>query len=151
MTDFSNFSGNTDEAPAVEATLIDIDTSDAREPMAVEDGEYKIRITGYRKDNEGKIIRTSDSGNTYFIVAFDIPDQEFSKGFSKIFSLPNADTGAKRLNAIKWDLDCFKRCFGIVDLDLAAIINKEGWAMLVKKNDPVYGETNEIKKFITGA
>lgn len=150
MTDFSDFSGsNADTAP--QSTLIDIDTSDAREPQAVEDGEYKVRITGYNKDKDGNIIRTGDSGNRYFIVNFDIPDEEFSKGLSQIFSLPSPDTDAKRLNSIKWNLELFKRCFGVIDLDLNALIGKEGWALIVKTVDPVYGEQNKIKKFITGA
>ena len=104
MADFSDFSGsNADTAP--QSTLIDIDTSDAREPQAVDDGEYKVRITGYNKDKDGNIIRTGDSGNRYFIVNLDIPDEEFSKGLSQIFSLPSPDTDAKRLNSIKWNLE----------------------------------------------
>lgn len=150
MTDFSDFSGqNSDTTP--QSTLIDIDTSDAREPQAVDDGEYKVRITGYNKDKDGNIIRSGDSGNRYFIVNFDIPDEEFSKGLSQIFSLPSPDTDAKRLNSIKWNLELFKRCFGVIDLDLNALIGKEGWALIVKTSDPVYGEQNKIKKFITGA
>ena len=150
MTDFSDFSGSNSDS-TTQSTFIDIDTSDAREPMAVDDGEYKIRITGYNKDKEGNIIRTSDTGNRYFIVNFDIPDEEFSKGLSQIFSLPGPDTDAKRLNSIKWSLELFKKCFGVVDLDLNGLIGKEGWALLVKTSDPVYGEQNKIKKFITGA
>lgn len=150
MTDFTDFSGNDTES-TTESTFIDLDTSDAREPICVEDGEYLIRVTGYRKDGEGNIIRTSQTGNKYFIMAFDIPDEEFSKGFSKIFSLPTPDTEPKRLNAIKWELDCLKRCFGMVDLDLNGFIQKTGYAMLTKKNDPQYGEQNEVKKFIVGA
>jgi hypothetical protein len=151
MTDFSDFSGSTDAESTTQSTFIDIDTSDAREPQAVPDGEYKIRITGYRKDGDGNIIRTSEKGNRYFIVTFDIPEEEFSKGLSKIFSLPSADMEPKRANAVKWELECFKRCFGIVDLDLNALVGKEGWAILICRNDPQYGEQNDIKKFITGA
>jgi len=151
MADFSDYSGNSSDDSSTQSTFIDIDTSDAREPMAVDDGEYKVRITGYNKDKAGNVIRTGDTGNRYFIVNFDIPDEEYSKGFSKIFSLPNADTDAKRLNSIKWAIELFKKCFGVVDLDLNGLIGKEGWALLVKTNDPVYGEQNKISTFITGA
>ena len=147
MADFSGFNDDS----TFQSAFIDIDTSDAREPMAVDDGEYRVRITGYNKDKDGNIIRSGDTGNRYFIVNFDIPDEEFSKGLSQIFSLPSPDTDAKRLNSIKWSLELFKKCFGVVDLDLNGLIGKEGWALLVKTSDPVYGEQNKIKKFITGA
>lgn len=151
MVDFSDFSGNSSDDSTAQSAFIDIDTSDAREPMAVDDGEYKVRITGYNKDKNGNVIRTGDTGNRYFIVNFDIPDEEYSKGLSQIFSLPGESTDAKRLNSIKWSLELFKKCFGVIDLDLNSLIGKEGWALLVKTSDPVYGEQNKIKKFITGA
>jgi len=141
MSDYENENG----------TILDIDTSDAVEPQAVEPGEYKIRITGFRKDNEGKIVRESANGGRYFIVTFDIPDEEFSKGLSSIFSVPTADMEPKRANGVKWQLELFKRAFNLDELNFDAMIGREGYALLTLVDSEEYGEQNNIKKFIAGA
>ena len=134
-----------------DSTLLDIDTSDAQEPAAVDDGEFKLRITGQRKDNEGRIVRTSEKGNRYFIITFDIPEEPFSKGLSKIFSVPTDGMELKQLNAIKWDIECFKRAFNLPDLNFDGMIGREGYALLRKTFSEEYGDQNGIKLFITGA
>ena len=134
-----------------ESDFIDIDTSDAKEPAAVEPGEYKIRITGFRKDAEKKIVRTSDKGNRYFIVTFDIPSEEFSKGLSNIFTLPMDEMDAKQKNAVKWRLEVFKRAFNLTELKFDSMIGREGYAILNKTFDDQYGEQNNITNFIAGA
>ena len=134
-----------------ESDFIDIDTSDAKEPAAVEPGEYKIRITGFRKDAEKKIVRTSDKGNRYFIVTFDIPSEEFSKGLSNIFTLPTDEMDAKQKNAVKWRLEVFKRAFNLTELKFDSMIGREGYAILNKTFDDQYGEQNNITNFIAGA
>jgi hypothetical protein len=136
---------------AEHGTILDIDTSDAIEPQAVEAGEYKVRITGFRKDNEGNIVRTSQNGNKYFITVFDIPDEPASKGLSHILSVPTEDMDPKRLNGVKWQLELLKRAFGLTEINFDSMIGREGYAMLTLDNDPEYGEQNRIQKFIVGA
>jgi len=131
-------------------TILDIDTSDACEPKAVDDGEYKLRITGQRKDAKGKVVRTSDKSDGFFIITFDIPEEPFSKGLSKIFSVPTDDMELKQINAIKWDLECFKQAFNLSDLNWDAMIGREGYGLLRKVSSEAYGEQNQIKLFITG-
>lgn len=133
------------------STLLDIDTSDAQEPAAVDDGEYKLRITGQRKDKEGTIVRTSQKGNRFFIITFDIPDEPYSKGLSKIFSAPNPSMDEKQLNRCKWDIECFKRAFNLTELNFDSMIGKEGYGLLRKTFSEEYGEQNEVKNFVTGA
>lgn len=132
-------------------TILDIDTSNAQEPTVVEDGEYKVRITGFRKDGEGNIVRTSEKGNKFFILTFDIPDEEASKGFSQIFSVPTEDMEPKRLNSVKWELECLKRAFNLDEINFSTMIGREGYALLRKVEDPEYGPQNKISKLITGA
>lgn len=133
------------------STLLDIDTSDAHEPSAVDDGEYKIRITGQRKSQEGAVVRTSQKGNSFFIITFDLPEEPLSKGLSQIFSVPTEDMEPKRVNAVKWQLECFKRAFNLSEINFDSMIGKEGYALLRKTFSEEYGEQNEVKKFITGA
>ena len=131
-------------------SILDIDTSDAIEPAVVEPGEYEIRITGFRKDNNGRIVRSSDSGWKGFIITFDIPSEITSKGLSRVFSVPTEDLEEKRVNSIKWDLECFKQAFGLSEINFNAMVGKTGWALLKKVVSDDYGEQNEIAKFITG-
>lgn len=133
------------------STILDIDTSDAQEPTAAPDGEYKIRITGQRKDNEGRVVRTSQKGNSFFIISFDIPDEPLSKGLSKIFSVPTDNMTDKQLNGCKWALECFKQAFNLSELNFDAMIGKEGYALLRKTFSEEYGDQNEVKRFISGA
>jgi len=141
-----------DELDSMEDTILNIDTSDAVEPSAVEGGEYLIRITGQRKatDEEGvsRVVRTGPEGKKYFIIIFDIPSEETSKGFSKIFSVPSEDMEPKRKNSAKWNIEEFKRCFGLTDLNWDIMIGKTGWAILNKVTKEGYGEQNEIYKFL---
>ncbi len=132
-------------------TILDVDTSDAIEPQAVEEGEYKIRITGFRKDSDGNIVRISESGNKFFLVVYDIPTVAASKNFTQIFSVPNDTMDAKQLNASKWALESFKRCFGVSEINFDALIGREGYAILGLKNDPEYGEQNVVKKLVVPA
>lgn len=134
-----------------EEGVVDIDTSNAQEPTIVEPGEYKIRITGFRKDNDKKIIRTSDAGNRYFIVVFDIPAEEFSKSFTHLLSLPSEDMDAKRLNSVKWNLELFKRAFNLSEINFNSMIGKEGYALLKVTSSEDYGEQNAVAKFVAGA
>lgn len=134
-------------------SILDIDTSDAIEPSVVEPGEYGIRITGYKSkevDGVKTNIYVSESGNKGFIVNFDIPNEPTSKGFSKYFSLPSEDFEPKRNNAIKWELDCFKRAFNMTDINFGRS-GQEGYALLKVTESEQYGKQNEVVKFITGA
>lgn len=131
-------------------TFLDIDTSDAIEPTTGEDGEHLIRITGFKKDIAGKIVRTSASGHRFFIVSLDLPNDLAAKSFSQIYSVPKEGMSAKQLNNCKWDLECFKKCFGLSELNFNEMEGKEGYALLGTKTDS-YGTQNFIKKLIAGA
>lgn len=141
-----------DVASEMGESILDIDTGDAVEPICVEDGEYKIRITGFKKDKDGKIVRTkTETGNKFFIVNFDIPYEASSKNFSKIFSVPVEGMDAKKLNGVKWDLECLKRAFNLTELNFNEMVGREGYAILRKVSSEQYGEQNDIVKFIIGA
>jgi hypothetical protein len=133
------------------STILDIDTSDAQEPAAVDDGEYKLRITGQRKDSEGVIVRTSDKGNKFCIITLDIPDEPYSKGVSKLLMVPTNGMTAKQINDAKWEIECFKQAFNLPEMNFDAMIGKEGYGLLRKTFSEDYGEQNAVKKFITGA
>lgn len=133
-------------------SFLDIDTSDAIEPTLVDDGtENLIRIIGYNKQDEN-IIRESNSGYKYFIVLFDFPNELAAKSFSQIYSVPNPELmDEKQLNRAKWELEIFKRAFGVEGgINFEEIIGNEGWTIIGKKDDKQYGEHNYIKKLLAG-
>lgn len=132
-------------------SILDINTDDAVEPTIVEDGEYTIRITGYQRDQQKKIVRTSESGFKFFIVAFDIPSEETSKGFTHIFSVPTEDMDGKKTNEVKWRLEEFKRAFNLDELNFDKMIGAEGDALLYTKSSEEYGDQNAVRDFIAGA
>jgi len=132
-------------------TFLDIDTSGAIEPTVADEGEHLIRITGFKKDKEsGKVVRTSDSGMRYFLVTFDLPNDLAAKSFTQIYSLPTDSMEPKRKNSCLWELDCFKRCFALTELNFSTMVGAEGYAILGIKEDS-YGRQNYIKKLVTPA
>lgn len=128
-----------------EETFLDVYTGDAVEPIAVPAGEYKLRCLG-------GVVDTDKNGNPYFQPRFEVPSVPTSKDFTDFIRLPYEGMTEKQLNQAKWRLDAFKHCFGLkskgkVDLtnDLPGL---EGWAILGMRDDPDYGEQNNIRKYI---
>jgi len=153
MPEYDDFNdNNTASSTSGLDSILDVDTESAVEPSAVDEGVYKLRITGFRLDKLGNVERTSEKGYRYIIVTLDIPSEPTSKGFSKMLGLPNPDMDSKQLNAVNWEMQCFKDCFGILKGDsYRTMIKKEGWGLLKKVSSEKYGLQNEIDKFVTGA
>lgn len=134
-------------------SFIDIDTSDATEPIAVDPGEYLVRIIGCRRDKEDNILRTDKNGGKYFMPMFELPNELAAKTFSHFVRIPDNNMDEKQANSAKWELESFKRAFGVAEggFDLNALEGVEGYAILSKEDSDEYGEQNRIKKFIAGA
>ena len=134
-------------------SILDIDTSGAIEPSAVEAGEYELEITGYKStivEDRVVFVNTGDYGR-YFVVLFSIPNEIHSKGLSKIIPVPDKDNDTpKDFAKNEWALDCFKRAFGLTSINFRSV-GQRGYALLSCDADPTYGAQNKIKKFITGA
>lgn len=131
-------------APEVESFL-DVDTSDAVEPIAVVAGEYELRLLG------GTIDRDKN-GNPYFMPRFDIPSEPNAKDFTDFIRLPHDGMDEKQLNRAKWRLSSFKACFDIGE-NVKISLNEDlpgltGWAIIGMKDDPEYGEQNNIRKYL---
>ena len=134
--------------------FLDIDTSDATEPTAVDAGEYMVSIIGFRKDGEENIIRTDKNGGKYIMPMFELPEHVSAKSFSTFIRIPDSSTmEGKALEGAKWQLEAFKRAFGVPEggFDLNDLIGTQGYALLYKEDTDDYGEQNGIKKFIAPA
>ena len=126
-----------------EETFLDVPTGDAVEPKAMPAGEYKLRITS-------ALMGVDKNGHDYFLPRFEIPKEPFAKEFTRFFGLPHSEMTDKQVNAAKFNLDSFKKCFKIKKdkFSMDEIIGMEGWAILGLGEDDEYGEQNYIKKFI---
>ena len=127
-----------------EETFLDVPTGDAVEAKAKEAGEHKIKIVN-------ATIAIDKNQHPYFLPRFEVVGDPYAKDFTKFHGLPHDDMTEKQTNAAKWNLDQFKKCFGLSEgkLSLAEMIGLEGWAILgVGPEDPEYGEQNYVRRYI---
>lgn len=130
------------------SSLLDVDVSDAQEPIAVPAGtEAKLRIIGCNFDK-------NKNDEDYILPRFEIVGEPLAKDFTKYLGIPHTGMDEKQLARAKWALKSFYDCFGI---DSSKKLNPEedfigleGWAILGLENNPEYGEQNYIKKFVAG-
>lgn len=138
-------------------SIYEMDLNDAQEPTCVSDGEYKIRCTGFRKDDEGNIVRTYHRDGfdlPYVLVMLDIPNEPASKDFTHFLALPTSEPGAmspKDLNACKYRVKIFLEAFNMPELNFDRFQGAEAYAILTVKDNGEYGEQNVVKQFIAGA
>lgn len=139
-------------------TIIDLtqyNEDDIQDPIAVDQGEYKIRIIDL-----GDGVRENSSGNPYIMPRFEVCDEPLAKDFSNYMGLPTETADAKTLQRNLAALKNFCKAFGISfgqlntcfeSNDFNDLLGLEAWAILGKKDDPEYGPQNYIKKWVTGA
>lgn len=127
---------------------IGAELSNTREEIAVEGGEYLLRVT-YVDMPDGK---------NYMLIRFELTDNPFAREVSKFFNLPGAGRDAKEENRNKLQILHFYQAFGIDPsgrYDVGAVapegfVGREGWALLGDPEDDGkgYGMQNRLKRFI---
>jgi hypothetical protein len=128
-------------------SFLDVDTSDAVEPIAAEAGEHEIAIVG-------GVIDKDKNGHPYFLPRFEVVDGPPNvKDFTDFIRLPYEGMTEKEKARADWRLYCFKAAFGLpqtgkINLQEDAL-GLRGWAILGVKEDPQYGEQNTISKYVT--
>lgn len=125
-------------------SFLDVDTSGAQEPVAVESGEHQLRVIS-------GVVAKDKNNHPYFQPRFDVPAEPRAKDFTDFIRLPHSEMDEKALNRAKWRLESFKKCFGIegsrIDLE-QDLPGKMGWAILGVREDPEFGEQNTVRKYI---
>jgi hypothetical protein len=125
--------------------LLELNLNDVKELSTVEPGEYQLRITQCE-------VKTSEkTGGQFLKVLFDIPEEADSKGLSKVFMFPtDADDDKVRNNRLR-SIKIFYEGFGI-DYEGAVetddLVGLTGWAILAEDEDPQYGVSNYVKRFV---
>lgn len=127
--------------------LNNYDLENAQDPIAMEPGEYKIRII----ECDGE--RENSAGNPYLLPRFEVCDQPLAKDFTLYLPLPHDEMDEKQKMRTIAKLKHFCQCFSISlqGFDPEDLQGAEGWVMLGVDNDEQYGEQNYIKSFVAGA
>jgi hypothetical protein len=138
-------------------SLLDLNFDEITDLKPADEGETKIRVLN------GKVGFGKDSGNPYFMVQFEIPDQANTKDFNWIVMLPTDQMDQKKAEAKGRALKGFCNAFNLdlADLwskikqlagattagEIESVVGAEGWAILGMESDD-YGDKNRIKKFL---
>jgi len=127
--------------------LLDLNLDDVKELSSVEPGEYQLRI------NSAEIKTSEKTGGQYLSVLMAISDESDSKDVRKVFMLPTSDDDDKtrnnRLRAVK----NFYEAFGVDSsgsVDTDTLPGLTGWAILAEEEDPQYGVSNYVRRFVFG-
>ena len=126
----------------------------AEEPKTLKAGtEVKARIVSLRHG-------TSDKNNCdWYQVVFDVPDDPMVQEFNDFFWDLAADGTEENLDKKQFERGLYKfqtfcQCF---DIDLSRPFDMDddwpgltGWVILGFKKDDEYGDSNTVKKYVTG-
>lgn len=128
---------------------------DAKEPKAVEEGEYTLRIADWRTGKDGSVVTLDKNDQPYMMPILEVIECEeaaFAKPVSHFLRIPNSEMNVKDQNNAKWNLKAFCECFGIdytQRIDFEECVGLTGDALLFVAEDTGYGEQNKIRKFLT--
>ncbi len=128
---------------------------DAKEPTAVEEGEYTLRIADWRTSKDNNVVALDKNDQPYMMPILEViecEEAEHAKTISHFLRIPNSEMNAKDQNNAKWNLKAFCECFGIdytQRIDFEECLGLTGDALLFVAEDTGYGEQNKVRKFLT--
>ena len=132
-------------------SFLDIDTSNAKEPEVLDGGqEVKLRIVGFRTNDEDSSIMTNKNGDDYFSPIYEILDHPYAKTISDYMEIPTESMDEKKRNRNALKIQRWKKCFDLPEggFNLEEQVGKEGWVILGKRTNDFSGEEeNTIRKF----
>lgn len=117
------------------------------------DGEYEVKITGLKLDDDGDFNILDSNGNPYMLPTFEILGENADdyKSFTQFIRLPYDDMSAKELKECLANIKDFGMCFEIDfgrRLTESDIIDHVGIVVLGTKPDEGYGEKNNIRQYL---
>lgn len=128
---------------------------DAKEPVAVEEGEYTLKLVDWRTGKDGNVVTMDKNDEPYMMPILEIiecEEAEYAKPVSHFLRVPTDAMNAKDRNNAKWNLRAFCECFGIdytQRIDFEECVGLTGDALIFVAEDTGYGEQNKIRKFLT--
>lgn len=132
-----------------QSSIVDINVDDAMDLVAVEAGEYTLRIVS------AKVVGPSEKGNIGLSLLYEIVGQESAAPIGHYLMFPNSEQDARVSNGCKLGLRDFYAAFGATPpFDTKELINMEASASVSMKaeDDPQYadinGFVNKVARFI---
>lgn len=127
-----------------------VDFSDVYEPEIMPAGsEVQVQIIDaeYREAKNNKETKM-------ILLRLTVPSNIKAKDINHTLFLVGANDDAKKANNKKLALRTFSEAFGI-DLSRGFttrdLIGSSGWAILDEEDDPTYGKSNRVRRWVTGA
>jgi hypothetical protein len=128
---------------------------DAVKPEAAPAGEYTVKITDLRTDDDGKAIMFSKSDTPYILPILEIVNAEgceYFNNFSHFLGLPHDGMDAKQKNRCLVNLREFFQAFGIEyggEMNVEDWLGNEAEAIVGVKDSGEYGEQNFVKTWVS--
>ena len=134
--------------------LTEENLDNAVEPKAVDDGEYTLKITDWKTDDKGSVVKENQNGNPFIMPVLEIvecAEAEYAKAITKYLPLPHPDMTKKERNAARYNLRMFWEAFGVdytQRIIYEDVIGLTAEALLSVSADSGYGEQNNIDRFL---
>jgi hypothetical protein len=130
-------------------TLLDVNFDEIPEFETLDAGEYRLRIS----DAE---IRTKEStGNKFILLRMNAIEYDNAEDVTDVFMLDGPDYDDRRrkkaLARLRDFCDDMDIPYGPQGLDMRDFEGKEVWAVLDKTEDPEYGESNNVVRYVSAA
>jgi len=120
---------------------------DAVEPIVMDaDEEYQLRVISCD-------VKMNKNDEPYMLPRYEVVDEPLAKEITRYFPLPFKGMDEKKLNSAKLQLSRFFEAFNYdpgAEFDSEDLIGLTGWAILGVETDDQYGDSNYIKRFISG-
>ena len=132
----------------------DENLEEGKELIAVDDGEYTVRIKDWKSDDDGRIKMEDKNGNPFMMPILEIincEEADYSRDIMHYLPSPTADMTPKERNNAKFNLRTFFEAFGIdyhQAIDPEETLGMEADALLTVMPDTGYGESNKVKRWI---
>ena len=125
--------------------MIDLGLEDATEPEALEEGEYRVRVTNSE-------LTESQAGNRMLVLTLEPVNYPDAQLIREYMVFPSEDDNARVTNSKKLSIKRACDALGVgYEFEPEEFIGKEAIALLSYEDDPEYGEQNRVRRFQTGA
>lgn len=126
-------------------SLLEVNVNDVEDLHIAAAGEYLLEV------RSAEVKKSEKTGGDYLMVWFMFKEEPGTKDISNVFMMPTEEdderTKGNRLRALKNFCKAFEydASDGIESDDLVGL---EGYAIVGEKDDPEYGEQNNVRRWV---
>lgn len=128
--------------------FIDMDLGDTPELSLIPEGERELRVI----DTD---VRESNSGNQMLVLTMEYPQDELTEELNDYFVFPQPDDDQRTVIRKKGSLEEVCDAFGVDysagGFDPNDFIGERATAIISHSEDPEYGESANVQRYVTPA